>query len=190
VDVRIVAATNHDLERAVREGGFREDLYYRLNVIPIALPPLRDRRTDIPLLVEHFLKKYKDPRRPRNASKEALEMLMAYDWPGNVRELEAVIERALLLGESDRVLPADLPVVVRTRAASPRGQLPIEIPPSGIDLEALERSLILKALDQASGNVTRAARLLGLSRRTLQYRLEKIQAVPDASAAPKGAGSA
>jgi DNA-binding NtrC family response regulator len=189
VDVRIVTATNHDLERAVREGRFREDLYYRLHVIPIALPPLRERRTDIPLLVEHFLKKYTDPRKPRSVAKEALEMLMAYDWPGNVRELEAVVERALLLGESDRILPQDLPAAVRTRAAASPGAIPIEIPPSGIDLEALERSLILKALDQASGNVTRAARLLGLSRRTLQYRLEKIQALSDGVSAPKGASS-
>ena len=187
VDLRIVAATNHDLERAVRDGAFREDLYYRLNVIPIVLPPLRVRRTDIPLLVEHFLKKYADPSRPRSASREALEMLMAYDWPGNVRELEAVIERALLLGESDQLLPADLPAAVRTRAVSPREGVPIEIPEAGIDLEALERSLILKALERAGGNVTRAARLVGLSRRTLQYRLEKIQALSEEATAPKGA---
>ena len=190
VDVRIVAATNHDLERAVREGRFREDLYYRLNVIPITLPPLRDRRTDIPLLVEHFLKKYASPSQGRTVSTEALEMLMAYDWPGNVRELESVIERALLLGESDSILPEDLPGAVRTRPSTPRGDVPIDIPETGIDLEAVERALILKALDRAGGNVTRAARLLGLSRRTLQYRLEKIQAPPDGVAAPKGEGPA
>jgi len=126
VDVRIVAGTNQDLEAAVREGSFREDLYYRLNVIPVVLPPLRERRTDIPLLVEHFLRKYGEPGRPREVSREALTILMAYDWPGNVRQLESVIERA---------------------------------------------------------------RLLGLSRRTLQYRLEKIQTAPDgAEALPKGAG--
>jgi len=190
VDVRIVAATNHDLERAVREGRFREDLYYRLNIIPIVLPPLRDRRPDIPLLVEHFLKKYARPSKQGTVSKEALEMLMAYDWPGNVRELEGVIERALLLGESDRILPEDLPAAVRTRATTTRGNVPIDIPEAGIDLEAVERALILKALERAGGNVTRAARLLGLSRRTLQYRLEKIQTPTEGPAAPKGAGSA
>jgi DNA-binding NtrC family response regulator len=189
VDVRIVAATNYDLERAVKDGRFREDLFYRLNVIPIVLPPLRDRRTDIPLLVDHFLAKHAGGR-PRGVSEEALKILMAYDWPGNVRELESVVERALLLGESDRILPEDLPAAVRARLTSGRG-LDLDIPDSGIDLEAVERALILRALEKADGNVSRAARLLGLSRRTLQYRLEKIQGAPDgAPAAPKGAGIA
>ena len=187
MDVRIVAATNQDLERAVREGRFREDLYYRLNVIPIVLPPLRERRTDIPLLVDHFLAKYGGSRR-RGAGEDALKTLMAYDWPGNVRELESVIERALLLGEGDLIVPADLPASVRSGAGAARRATDIEIPDTGIDLEAVERSLILKALDKAGGNVTRAARLLGLSRRTLQYRLEKIESAPErAPGAPKGA---
>jgi len=187
IDVRIVAATNQDLERAVREGRFREDLYYRLNVIPIVLPPLRERRTDIPLLVDHFLAKYAGSRR-RGVSEDALETLTAYDWPGNVRELESVIERALLLGEGDLVVPADLPAGIRSGAGGPRRAMDLEIPDAGIDLEAVERSLILKALDKAGGNVTRAARLLGLSRRTLQYRLEKIEDAPErAPGAPKGA---
>src|SRR6266446_6139829 len=115
IDVRIVAATNHNLEKAVREGRFREDLYYRLNVIPIALPPLRDRRTDIPLLVEHFIAKFAGDRK-RAVSEEALKILMAYDWPGNVRELESVIERSLLLAEGDEIQPEDLPAAVRARA--------------------------------------------------------------------------
>jgi DNA-binding NtrC family response regulator len=178
VDVRIVAAANQDLERAVREGRFREDLYYRLNVIPIALPPLRERRTDVPLLVEHFVAKYAGGR-PRGVSEDALQSLIAYDWPGNVRELESVIERALLLGEGDVIVPADLPASVRAGTAAPRGALDLEIPDAGIDLEAVERSLIVKALEKAGGNVTRAARLLGLSRRTLQYRMEKMQSAPD-----------
>jgi DNA-binding NtrC family response regulator len=177
IDVRIVAATNQDLERAVREGHFREDLYYRLNVIPIALPPLRERRTDIPLLVDHFIAKCAGGRR-RGVSEDALKVLTAYDWPGNVRELESVIERALLLGEGELIGPADLPAPVRAGATTPRGGMDLEIPDSGIDLEALERFLILKALEKAGGNVTRAARLLGLSRRTLQYRMEKIQSAP------------
>jgi transcriptional regulator with PAS, ATPase and Fis domain len=113
---------------------------------------------------------------------------MAYDWPGNVRELESVIERAMLLGESELISPADLTATVRAGTAGPRGALELEIPDSGIDLDALERSLILKALDKAGGNVSRAARLLGLSRRTLQYRIEKIQASPEPAGGPgKGA---
>jgi len=175
IDVRIVAATNQDLERAVREGGFREDLYYRLNVIPLVLPPLRERRTDVPMLVEHFLKKFTAGARQKEFSEQALSILMSYDWPGNVRELESVIERALLLSEGERIVPEDLPAAVRSGIAAPRGPYSLEIPDTGIDLEALERTLIVKALDKVAGNVSRAARLLGLSRRTLQYRLEKIQ---------------
>jgi DNA-binding NtrC family response regulator len=189
IDVRIIAATNQDLDRAVREGSFREDLYYRLNVIPIVLPPLRDRRTDIPLLVEHFIAKYAGGR-PRSMSEQALKILMAYDWPGNVRELESVIERALILGEGSAILPADLPASVRAGIATARGTMDFDIPDSGIDLEGLERSLMLKALEKASGNVTKAARLLGLSRRTLQYRMGKLQAAPESQpGAPKGADS-
>ncbi len=191
VDVRIVAATNQDLEKAVREGSFREDLYYRLNVIPIFLPPLRERRTDIPLLVEHFLRKHGEDRR-REMSEEALEILVNYEWPGNVRELESVVERALLLSDGDTVIPADLPASVRAgiAPASRGGALALEIPDGGIDLESVERGLILNALSKASGNVSRAARLLGLSRRTLQYRLEKIQGAPDGAVAErKGAGN-
>jgi DNA-binding NtrC family response regulator len=189
VDVRIIAATNMDLDRAVREGRFREDLYYRLNVIPIVLPRLCERRTDIPLLVEHFVAKYAAGR-PRSISEEALKLLIDYEWPGNVRQLESVIERALLLGEGDAIVPADLPAAVRAGITSVRSPLGIEIPDSGIDLEGLERALILKALEKAEGNQTRAARLLGLTRRTLQYRLEKMQGAPDgATDARKGAGT-
>ncbi len=175
IDVRIVAATNADLEADVRAGRFREDLFYRLNVIPIVLPPLRDRRTDIALLVDHFMRKYGDVKRPREVDEKALEILTAYDWPGNVRQLESVIERALLLSEGETIVPADLPAAVRAGLSTTRGPLGLEIPEAGIDLEGVERTLILKALEKTEGNVSRAARLLGLSRRTLQYRLEKIQ---------------
>jgi len=185
IDARIVAATNQDLEKAVREGRFREDLYYRLNVIPIMLPPLRDRRTDIPLLVEHFMAKHADPAARREMSEAALEALAAYDWPGNVRQLESVIERTLLLSEGAVIVPEDLPAAVRARSGAARGALDLEIPDSGIDLDQLERDLILKALEKAAGNVSRAARLLGLTRRTLQYRIEKMQA-PHSEAAPDG----
>jgi transcriptional regulator with PAS, ATPase and Fis domain len=186
VDVRIVAATNQDLERDVREGRFREDLFYRLNVIPITLPSLHERRTDIPLLVEHFLAKYGAAGR-RRVSPEALALLVAYDWPGNVRELESVIERALLLGEGDVIVPADLPAPVRARLGSTGSAPSIEIPDDGIDLDALEESLLLKALEKAGGNVSRAARLLGLSRRTMQYRMAKLQEAPAASRTTNGA---
>ena len=183
VDVRIIAATNQDLEKAVKEGRFREDLYYRLNVIPIVLPPLRERRTDIPLLVEHFMRKYTGAR-PRSVNPKALNVLVEYDWPGNVRELESVIERSLLLAEGDEIQPQDLPAAVRARVTVRRIPLALDIPDSGIDLDEVERSLVLRALEKTDGNVSRAARLLGLTRRTLQYRLEKIQA--PAAAGPEG----
>jgi DNA-binding NtrC family response regulator len=185
VDVRIVAATNQDLEREVREGRFREDLFYRLNVIPIALPSLHERRTDIPLLVEHFLAKYGAAGR-RRVSPEALALLVGYDWPGNVRELESVIERALLLGEGDTIVPADLPASVRARLATAAGAPGVEIPDEGIDLDALEESLLVQALEKAGGNVSRAARLLGLSRRTMQYRMGKLQGSPAGTGAASG----
>jgi two-component system NtrC family response regulator len=187
----VVAATNLDLEREVREGRFREDLFYRLNVIPIALPPLRERRTDIPLLVEHFLAKHGQPGRVRVIAPEALEALVAYSWPGNVRELESAVERTLLLADGDVIHLKDLPAAARMGAGSAGGRFPVEIPDEGLDLDGLERSLIVRAIEKSGGNVTRAARLLGLSRRTLQYRLEKIQGAPDgAVGAPDGAADA
>jgi DNA-binding NtrC family response regulator len=187
VDVRIVAATNQDLEEAVKEGRFREDLYYRLNVLPIRLPPLRERTTDIPLLVDHFLKKYSQGRK-RTITDAALKLLMAYDWPGNVRQLESVVERAILLSEGDVIGPQDLPTTAAGIGGA-RANLPgVEIPEGGLDLEKLEADLIRKALLKTEGNVSRAARLLGLSRRTLQYRLEKLETAPDRTVpAPKGA---
>jgi DNA-binding NtrC family response regulator len=177
-DVRLVAATRHDLERAVREGRFREDLFYRLNVAPIVLPPLRQRRTDIPLLAEHFLRRHAESGRPRAVGDAALKALMAYEWPGNVRELQSVIESALLMAETETISRDDLPAHVRAGIAGPRGLLGIEIPDTGIDLESIERALILRALEKAAGSVPRAARLLGLSRVALQNRLEKIQSAP------------
>jgi DNA-binding NtrC family response regulator len=188
IDVRVVAATNRDLEREMREGRFREDLFYRLNVIPVTLPPLRERRSDIPLLVEHFVARHAGPGRPRGFRPEALDALVAWSWPGNVRELESVVERTLLLAEEDPVRLEDLPAAVRAGGGRGGDGLPIDVPDGGLDLEALERLLILRALEKASGNVTHAARLLGLTRRTLQYRLEKIQGAPSgAPPAPNGA---
>jgi DNA-binding NtrC family response regulator len=188
VDVRLMAATNRDLEREMREGRFREDLYYRLNVIPVTLPPLRERRSDIPLLVEHFVARHTAPGRPRGFHPQALDALVAHSWPGNVRELESVVERTLLLAEGDLVRLEDLPTAVRAGAGRGGEGQPIDIPDGGLDLEALERRLIRRALEKSAGNVTRAARLLGLTRRTLQYRIEKIQGAPSgAPAAPDGA---
>jgi DNA-binding NtrC family response regulator len=183
VDVRLIAATRHDLERAVREGRFREDLYYRLSVIPIVVPPLRQRRTDIPQLVEHFVRKHAEPERHRAVSDQALRLLVAYDWPGNVRELESVIERALRLSGNETIAPDDLPAAVRAGIAAPRGGLAIDVPDEGLDLEAIERSLVLRAHEKAGGNHARAARLLGLSRHAFEERLERLKGAPLPTAA-------
>ena len=183
VDVRILAATNKDLERGVQDRTFREDLYYRLNVIPIHMPPLRERREDIPLLASHFLAKSAASTR-KNLTKiadEAMERLQAYDWPGNVRELENVIERAVALETSGVILPDRLPEKVRDF-----GTAPVEIPESapselfpdeGIDFDekvaSLERKLLTRAMNKAGGVQTRAARLLNMNLRSFRYLLQK-----------------
>jgi DNA-binding NtrC family response regulator len=176
VDARVVAATNRDLEALVREGRFREDLYYRLNVIPIVIPALRERRDDISVLLEHFIAKHAQAagRRMRGLSGEARKLAMEYAWPGNVRQLESAIERAILLAEGDRIEVEDLPFEIRS-AASPSSNFVFKLPPEGISFEDLERSLIVQAMEQSNWNITRAAKLLGLSFRTLQYRLDKFQ---------------
>ncbi len=174
VDVRVLAATNRDLEAMVRDGRFREDLYYRLNVIPINIPPLRSRRDDIAQLMEHFLRKHgANAPRPIQISAEARKMMMEYGWPGNVRQLESAIERALLLAESDQITIEDLPVEIR-QSVHAEGSAGFRLPPEGISFEDLERSLILQAMEQTGWNITRSARLLGLSFRTMQYRLDKF----------------
>jgi DNA-binding NtrC family response regulator len=175
VDVRIVASTNRDLDAAVRDGQFRRDLFYRLNVVPITIPPLRERPEDVEPLAAHFLANLTSAlRRPaRGLSREALQLLERYAWPGNVRELRNVIERAVILEEGTEILPEHLPDELRlgSRAADlgPRFRLP----DAGMHLEELEKDLIRQALEQAQGNKTRAAGLLGLTRDTLRYRLEK-----------------
>jgi len=166
VDVRVIAATNRDLEQAVREGRFREDLYYRLNVFPIELPPLRERREDIPLLVEHFLKQRN--RSPEVVTPDAMELLVQYDWPGNVRELENVIERALILAGDGKITPELLPF------GRSKGGSSIALPEGGVNLEEVERELILQALRRTGGNKARAAKLLGISRRRLYSRMESL----------------
>lgn len=176
VDVRILAATNRDLERDMRTGRFRADLYYRLCGLVIPLPPLRDRRTDIPELAEHFLARHnrENPNRMiLGITPAAMERLVQFPWPGNVRQLQSAIERAVVLSAGDWIDLKDLPVEIRERAIS-IGQVDFEIPDEGFSFEEFEREIILKALRKSDGVVARAARLLGMSYRTLQYRLEKF----------------
>jgi DNA-binding NtrC family response regulator len=173
VDVHVIAATNRQLEAAVSRADFREDLFYRLNVIPIELPPLRERPEDIAPLALHFLENLcAELRLPRRQiSKEALQTLERYEWPGNARELRNVLERILLLADGDVIDTLELPALVR-HAAGPPDRLFV-LPASGVSLDDLERELICQALERTGGNKTGAARLLGLSRDTLRYRLEK-----------------
>ncbi|MBI2188613.1 MAG: sigma-54-dependent Fis family transcriptional regulator [Acidobacteria bacterium] len=179
VDVRVIAATNSDLARMAAEGSFREDLYYRLNVIPIQLPPLRDRRDDIPLLVTHFLAKFA-PGSQLHASQSAMRALMAFDWPGNVRQLENAMERAVALcaGRSE-IDVADLPPELQHAPDASRPPY-VEFPEEGLDLPrylaVIERDLIQRALDRTRGNRNRAADLLRIKRTTLVEKLRRIGA--------------
>ncbi len=169
IDCRLVAATNADLEREVAEGRFRADLFYRLNVIPIKLPPLRQRRDDIPLLVDHFLKRFANNGQPlKSVSKDAMDLLLKYDWAGNVRELENVMERALILDESGVIGPEDLPDKVRL-GSQHRGSLIIDSPT--MTLEELEREYILKVLDSTRWQKKRASDILGINASTLYRKL-------------------
>jgi two-component system response regulator PilR (NtrC family) len=179
-DIRVIAATNQDLTRAVAEGRFREDLYYRINVIPIALPPLRERREDIPLLAEHFLDKYSEQMgKPiTGISRDAMEMLVAHEWPGNIRELENVLERAVALEATPTILPDSLPPTVRGEVSRVPGVPASELlPASGFDLEAhvkeIEIGYIAEALKRAGGVQVKAAELLGMSFRSFRYYVKK-----------------
>jgi two-component system NtrC family response regulator len=170
VDVRVIAATNILLETAIEEGKFREDLFYRISVIPILLPPLRERKDDITLLVQHFMTKHggKDCK----MLPEVLDILNRYDWPGNVRELENIIERAIVLKKEDNVIsPEDVPDHIKRKQSS--SQMSLEIPDEGLKLEEVEKALIINALNKAGQNQTRAAELLNISRQTLIYRMQK-----------------
>jgi len=169
VDVRLVAATNRDLEAMVRERQFREDLFFRLNVFPIAMPPLRERPGDVRGLVGYFLRRR--GASPEQVTEPALQALESYPFPGNVRELEHTLERALILAGGDSIGPEHLSFA-RPELAGSLGGVP-RIPPGGLSLEDLERDLILQALELAKGNKSQAARLLGLTRRTLYSRMEK-----------------
>ncbi len=182
VDVRLVAATNRNLSEEIAEGRFREDLYYRINVVTITLPPLRERRSDIPALAENALKNrfaHLAQGRVKELSREAMEVLLDYPWPGNVRQLESAIERALLLCERDRIMPRDLPQEVLARKTPGRsGERArgdrFEIPAEGINFENFERDLIVQAMERADWVIAKAAKILGMSYRTLQYRLDKF----------------
>jgi DNA-binding NtrC family response regulator len=194
VQVRLVAATSRDLGREIAAGRFREDLFYRLNVVPIQLPPLRDRRDDIPLLVEHFRKKY-NARLGKNVvsvADDALLALSSYSWPGNIRELENVLERTILFVEGDVIRAADLPQSLRSGATA-EGQVEVTPAPGGSaqplgaqaapgplkeivrgQVQAIERDLIVRGLEVTGGNVTRTAKLLKISRKSLQMKMKEF----------------
>ncbi len=175
----VVAATNRDLRKEVEAKRFREDLFFRLNVIPISIPPLRDRPEDIPALVAHFLDHFSKVlgRVVEGASREALTLLQGYSWPGNVRELRNVLERVVLLGAASRLTADELPAEIRFRGISrtrTEGMV-FTLPEDGVRLDDVERSLVAQALDRSEGNQSAAARLLGISRYALRYRMEKYE---------------
>lgn len=172
VNVRIVAATNRDLKRAIEQGEFREDLFYRLNVVQIHLPPLRERRRDIPLLAMHFLNKMSANYPAKNISGEAMKLLERHDWPGNIRELQNIIERAAIICRDDIIRPEHLPRELQQNKPAKKG-IVLRFPEQGISLQQLEKELIAKALGASGGNQTKAAKLLGISRSALLYRLQK-----------------
>jgi len=185
INVRIVAATNADLKDVIERKEFREDLYYRLNVFPIHIPPLRERREDIPILLEHFLQRFSKEfnRMMRGFSPESLDLLRRYHWPGNVRELRNIVESICIMHNVEQILPEQLPREIR--GESPQNEVPFncEIPPEGVILDdvvgQVERALVERAFVLSDGNVARTARLLNVPRGTLRYKLEKYQLTPN-----------
>jgi two-component system response regulator HydG len=171
ISVRVIAATNRDLEAAVRQGQFWQDLFFRLNVVQIKLPPLRERKSDIPLLVNSFLEKFSESQGVRAISEDAMARLIAYDWPGNVRELENAIERAVALGSGPVLHVADLPTNLQYGTGERMPQSDELLP-----LEELERRAILRALREAAGDKLAAARLLGIGKTTLYRKLKQYEA--------------
>ena len=171
VDVRVIAATHRHLEDEVKSGKFREDLFYRLQVMPVKLPALRDRRGDIPLLVDYYVGRYNREfrKRVRGVTPEALGLLEQYRWPGNVRELRNAIERAMLLTDRDRLLPEDFGTLSRSAIAAT-----FRLPAEGVNLDDVERQLVVQALERAGGNQTRAGQFLGINRDQVRYRIEKF----------------
>ncbi len=175
VDVRIVAATNRQIEEEVEKGNFREDLYYRLCVVPIKIPPLRERKDDIPVMVEHFLKKSAEKlKSPKiNIEKSTLKQLINHNWPGNVRELENNIERMVVINQTGIIADEDLPDTIKSQSKK-IGKALIDLPEEGIKLDELEKELIQKAFEKCKGNQSKTARYLGITRNTLLYRFEKF----------------
>jgi two-component system, NtrC family, response regulator AtoC len=177
LDLRVVAATNKNLREAVKEGAFRQDLYFRLNVIQITIPALRDRREDIlPLtrfFIEHYNRKFK--RNIEGINDAAAKLLLSHDWPGNVRELRNAIERAMILEESAFITPPSLPITIsHPEVEAAVATVPVEFPSDGLSLEENERNLLARALEKTNGNQTQAARLLRITRDTLRYKMKKF----------------
>jgi two-component system NtrC family response regulator len=176
VDVRIIAATHRNLETLMEQGAFREDLYYRLSVVPIELPPLRERSSDVPEFVQKFFERSKREHGKADLTlpPDLLPYFTAYNWPGNVRQLENTIERLVVLSRGDTIKLEDLPEFLRPdRSSNDRRVLPFDLPEEGLDLEAVQNELIVRALEKFAGNQTRAAKYLNIPRKTLVYRIEK-----------------
>ena len=174
-DVRVIAATHQDLEEAMKKGQFREDLYYRLNVISVSLPPIRERKEDIPLLIDYFLKKYSKANQKSisDISKEARNLLLRYPYPGNVRELENLVERAVVLCRGEVITTQDLPFHLKEEKPERSWESTKKAKNLPESLEEIERDLIMKALQQHQGVQTRAAESLGISERVLRYKIKK-----------------
>ena len=183
VDVRVIVASNRNLEEAVRASKFRQDLYFRLAIIPMHLLPLREHKEDIPALLSHFIQHYNEKFRKniQGLTKEADELLMNYDWPGNIRELKNAIERVMILAEGTRISARHLPIRISEGGKMPvpvgegTGNGDIQLPPGGMSLYDVEKELIRQALEQARGNKTTAARLLHITRDTLRYKVKKYK---------------
>jgi DNA-binding NtrC family response regulator len=190
-DVRVIAATNKNLEQLVREGKFRDDLFFRLNVVRITMPPLRERKDDIPLLVRNFLRHFSkvNEKEVVDLAPDAMDAMLTYDWPGNVRELRTAIEHGVVMASGDRITLRDLPSAVRAVAGKnlPRGISPSQAfgaKASPLDLHETERKLILQALATTKGNITAAAKKLGISRRTLHRKINEMNAEKERAAEP------
>jgi DNA-binding NtrC family response regulator len=187
VDVRVIAATHRNLEEEVKAGKFREDLFYRLQVMPVMLPSLRERRGDIPLLIDHYIAQYNREfrKRVKGVTADALALLEQYRWPGNVRELRNAIERAMLLTDREWLLPEDFGTLSRSAIAAT-----FRLPPEGVSLDEVERQLVAQALERAGGNQTQAGHLLGINRDQVRYRIEKFGLTrPERFQAPEAAAA-
>jgi DNA-binding NtrC family response regulator len=172
VDVRVIAATNRDLEKEVREGRFREDLYYRLSVLPVTMPPLRERGDDILAIIKHYVDRFNEEfrRNIQDLTEDAVRLLRSHPWPGNIRELRNAVERAMLLTDGENLTAEDFRVLVPGQKIADGFRLPTD----GLDFEQLEKQLVIQALERSSGNQTRAAALLGMNRDQIRYRIEKF----------------